>query len=184
MACGTAMHEIAHTVGVGTYSAWPGLIVNGRYTGTNGNTAFRTIIGKSDTVLHGDSQHFWPYGINYASEVKSENDLINHCKIVNAMQKDFYPADAFATPSGTAHAALLRTSNSGAAIIYTVPKDGFVTLTMVAVSGRAATVLFEGRRTAGTYTVRLDRFNKPRGYYIGIFDVGKYREYRKIIVMP
>ncbi len=35
-----------------------------------------------------DSQHFWPYGLDYASEHKSEWSLINHVRIVNAMNLD------------------------------------------------------------------------------------------------
>ncbi|HEY9063062.1 MAG TPA: dockerin type I domain-containing protein [Pseudobacteroides sp.] len=84
----TAMHEIAHTTGVGTTSQYRALIVNGNFTGTNATNQLRAISGNQQDVLHGDSQHFWPYGLNYTSEVKSENDLINHCKIVNAMRKD------------------------------------------------------------------------------------------------
>lgn len=88
MVTATAMHEIAHTVGVGTSSKWKTLIVNGVYTGSNATAELGKITGKSDSVLKGDTQHFWPYGLNYASEVKSEADLINHCRIVEAMKKD------------------------------------------------------------------------------------------------
>ncbi len=88
MVTATAMHEIAHTVGVGTSSKWKTLIVNGVYQGSNATAELGKITGKSDSVLKGDTQHFWPYGLNYASEVKSEADLINHCRIVEAMKKD------------------------------------------------------------------------------------------------
>jgi hypothetical protein len=84
----SAMHEIAHTAGVGTTSQYKALIINGNFTGTNATNQLRAITGNQQDVLHGDSQHFWPYGLNYTSEVKSDNDLINHCKIVNAMRKD------------------------------------------------------------------------------------------------
>ena len=84
----TAMHEIAHTVGVGTSGNWSRLIVNNVYTGTNATAQLRAITGDNTSVLKGDSTHFWPYGLNYTSEVKSEDDLINHCKIVEAMKKD------------------------------------------------------------------------------------------------
>ncbi|TYQ15298.1 UNVERIFIED_CONTAM: dockerin type I repeat protein [Acetivibrio alkalicellulosi] len=83
-----AMHEIAHTVGVGTSSAWRNIIVDGVYTGTHATEELRAITGDRNAVLKGDRQHFWPYGLNYVSEVKSEQDLINHCRIVNAMKKD------------------------------------------------------------------------------------------------
>jgi len=84
----TAMHEIAHTVGVGTSGKWSSLIVNGVYTGPNATAAIRAITGDNNAVIKGDSAHFWPYGLNYTSEVKSEQDLINHCIIVDAMKKD------------------------------------------------------------------------------------------------
>lgn len=84
----TAMHEIAHTVGVGTSSQWQKLVANGTYTGSNAIEQLRAITGDKNSVLHGDTQHFWPYGLNYTSEVKSDADLVNHCKIVNAMKKD------------------------------------------------------------------------------------------------
>jgi len=84
----TAMHEIAHTTGVGTTSQYRALIVNGVFTGVNATNQLRAITGNPQDVLKGDSQHFWPYGLNYTSEVKSEDDLINHCKIVNAIRKD------------------------------------------------------------------------------------------------
>ncbi len=84
----SAMHEIAHTAGVGTTNQYRSLIVNGVFTGVNATNQLRAITGNSQDVLKGDSQHFWPYGLNYTSEVKSNDDLINHCKIVNAMRKD------------------------------------------------------------------------------------------------
>ncbi|HPD00741.1 MAG TPA: dockerin type I repeat-containing protein [Acetivibrio sp.] len=84
----TAMHEIAHTVGVGTSSKWRSLMVNGVYTGSNAASVLREVTGDLNAVLKGDGSHFWPYGLNYTSEVKSEADLINHCKIVDAMKKD------------------------------------------------------------------------------------------------
>lgn len=83
----TAMHEIAHTIGVGTSGKWSSLIVNGTYTGSNGTAAIKAIDG-ANAKISGDGVHFWPYGLNYTSEVKSDQDLINHCIIVNAMKKD------------------------------------------------------------------------------------------------
>ena len=84
----TAMHEIAHTVGVGTSGKWSSLIVNGVYTGPNATAVIRAITGDNNAVIKGDRTHFWPYGLNYTSEVKSDQDLINHCIIVDAMKKD------------------------------------------------------------------------------------------------
>lgn len=85
----TALHEIAHTVGVGTTSVWWNtLIVSGTYTGTYATQTLRTLTGNSTAVLYGDSQHFWPYGLNYPTEVTSVYDYIYHCQILEAMQLD------------------------------------------------------------------------------------------------
>lgn len=84
----TAMHEIGHTLGVGTYSGWSSKLSNGVWTGSAANTVLRSITGDQSAAVHGDSQHFWPYGLNYTSEVTGTGDLINHCKIVAGLRKD------------------------------------------------------------------------------------------------
>ena len=88
----TAMHEISHTVGIGQVSNWSSFVANGLFTGTNANAQLSAINATLATPLytevHADTQHFWPYGINYASEVKSEADLIFHCEMVMAIRKD------------------------------------------------------------------------------------------------
>lgn len=83
-----AMHEIAHTVGIGTAKSWPTLVSNGIFTGAEATRTLRAISGKPDDQVHADQQHFWPYGLNYASEVKSEADLLNHCRMVVAIRTD------------------------------------------------------------------------------------------------
>jgi len=90
----TAMHEIAHTVGIGTSSKWPSCVdtTNSLYTCANGKQQLATINSQLTTPLytdlHADTQHFWPYGINYQSEVTSEAVLIFHCQMVMAIVKD------------------------------------------------------------------------------------------------
>jgi hypothetical protein len=84
----TAMHEMSHCAGVGTHSRWSSLVSNGVFTGTNATNQLRQITGNAQDVLHADTQHFWPYGLNYTSEVTGTQDLINHCKIVVAIRKD------------------------------------------------------------------------------------------------
>ena len=84
----TAMHEIAHCVGIGTTQEWRSMVSNGVFTGTNATNQLRAITGNQQDVLNADSQHFWPYGLNYVSEVTSEEDLVNHCKLVVAIRKD------------------------------------------------------------------------------------------------
>ena len=89
MFVGTAMHEMAHTMGMGTTSEYQKMFKDGVFQGEKAQKVLKEIDGP-DAVLKGDSQHFWPYGLNYRSEVKSEQDLINHVKIVNAMYQDIF----------------------------------------------------------------------------------------------
>lgn len=88
----TAMHEIAHTVGIGQASNWNSFVVGGLFTGENANRQLQeinaTLARPEYTEVHADRQHFWPYGLNQQSEAKSEADLINHCKMVMAICKD------------------------------------------------------------------------------------------------
>jgi hypothetical protein len=88
----TCMHEISHTVGIGQASNWSSLISNGLFTGSSANAQLQAINNAlampSDGRLHADAQHFWPYGINQQSEVKSEADLIAHCQMVVAIRRD------------------------------------------------------------------------------------------------
>ncbi|OUM59654.1 Non-catalytic module family DOC2 [Piromyces sp. E2] len=86
---GTAMHEIAHTLGMGTTSEYRAMFQNGVFQGQKAQAVLREIDGPN-AVLKGDNQHFWPYGINYRSEVRSEQDLISHVRIVNAMYQDIF----------------------------------------------------------------------------------------------
>jgi hypothetical protein len=88
MVCQTAMHEIGHTLGVGTAPNWPKLSVDGLFKGEGAIAQLRAITGKADDVLHSDTQHFWPYGLNYASEGKTTADLVGHALIVQAIRKD------------------------------------------------------------------------------------------------
>lgn len=84
----TAQHEIAHTLGVGTYSRWSSLISGGRWTGATALGQLRSLTGNSAAVLNADSQHFWPYGLNQASEATSADDYVFNAKIVAAMRTD------------------------------------------------------------------------------------------------
>jgi hypothetical protein len=94
MNTGTAIHEISHTLGIGTSNNWFSFGVYNDslkyaiYSGVNATSTLRQITGDSIAVIYRDYQHFWPYGLNYAEEYTCKSDLINHCKIVNAMFKD------------------------------------------------------------------------------------------------
>jgi hypothetical protein len=89
MFVGTAMHEMAHTMGMGTTSEYRAMFRDGVFQGQKAQALLREIDGPN-AVLKGDSQHFWPYGLNYSSEVKSAQDLINHARIVEAMYQDIF----------------------------------------------------------------------------------------------
>ncbi|MEI9938040.1 MAG: hypothetical protein WDO69_12545 [Pseudomonadota bacterium] len=88
----TAMHEIAHTVGIGQASNWGSFLSGGLFTGAHAAAQLKAINATLTTPLytdvHADTQHFWPYGINQQSEVKSEADLIAHCNMVVAIRQD------------------------------------------------------------------------------------------------
>ncbi len=84
----TAMHEIAHTLGVGYYGFGNMTDSNGIWTGANANAILASIDSPRDTQLHADAMHFWPYGLNYASEYENEDDLIIHVRIVAAIRTD------------------------------------------------------------------------------------------------
>jgi hypothetical protein len=91
----TAMHEISHTLGVGTTPQYAALVSNGIVNAPLATAVLRQI-EKNDTVrLRGDRTHIWPYGLNYASEVKSTADLVNHCRIMNALYKDLFQEATF-----------------------------------------------------------------------------------------
>ena len=90
----TAMHEIGHAVGIGNSTKWSSLLVapdgGGTmvWSGTFATAELRAITGVATDVVKGDSMHFWPYGLNYASEWHSEADGIAHCRMVMALRKD------------------------------------------------------------------------------------------------
>lgn len=82
------MHEIAHTLGIGTSARWGLLVKEGRFTGKHATAALREITHDDKAELHADRSHFWPYGLNYDNEVKSDKDFEHHCKMVAAILKD------------------------------------------------------------------------------------------------
>ncbi|KAL2269206.1 hypothetical protein VTJ83DRAFT_4052 [Remersonia thermophila] len=80
----TALHEIAHTLGVGTTNQF-----NTRCANNNWPTAtalLRSWDGPNAKINCGGG-HFWPYGLNYENEW-SETNAERHCLLVNAMLAD------------------------------------------------------------------------------------------------
>ncbi|HEY7772604.1 MAG TPA: hypothetical protein VIC26_05460 [Marinagarivorans sp.] len=84
----TAMHEIAHTFGAGGSNTFRGLVVDGIFTGPTATAKVKELTGDSSEELHSDGTHFWPFGLNYISEGSTQQDLINHCIMVEAIYTD------------------------------------------------------------------------------------------------
>ncbi|WP_243745008.1 hypothetical protein [Streptomyces hainanensis] len=82
----TALHEIAHTIGVGTSAGWSRLGGGGTWTGAQATALVRQYDG-SGAVLSTGGGHFWPYGLNYDNEWSTTN-ADRHVRIVAAMVAD------------------------------------------------------------------------------------------------
>lgn len=91
----TAMHEMGHTMGMGTTSEYRNMFNGNVFAGPIAQAKLKELTGDPTAELHGDSQHFWPYGLNYDSELHSEQDLIIHCQIVEAMYQDIFKEKFF-----------------------------------------------------------------------------------------
>ncbi|MBN2529170.1 MAG: hypothetical protein JXR76_22465, partial [Deltaproteobacteria bacterium] len=83
-----ALHEIAHTLGIGTSSEYRNLIADGVFTGATATALLKELDNDPNAVLKGDQTHFWPYGLNKEGEFNGEEDGIKHCKIVRAILVD------------------------------------------------------------------------------------------------
>lgn len=92
---GTSMHEISHTVGVGTTPIWwsgSGLIVNGIYTGKHANALHQWITKDPNaTILEDGQAHFKPYQFNVPNAPQTTMDYIYHALIMEGMRKDGLP---------------------------------------------------------------------------------------------
>jgi hypothetical protein len=82
----TALHEIAHTIGVGTSSGWSRLGGSGTWTGAQATALVRQFDGSAAKLSTGGG-HFWPYGLNYDNEF-SNTAANRHVQIVAAMVRD------------------------------------------------------------------------------------------------
>ncbi|MFF7640068.1 hypothetical protein [Streptomyces canus] len=82
----TALHEIAHTIGVGTSAGWTSLGGSGTWTGAQATALVRQYDGSSAKLSTGGG-HFWPYGLNYENEFSS-TAADRHVRIVAAMVRD------------------------------------------------------------------------------------------------
>ncbi|MDQ1051044.1 hypothetical protein [Streptomyces sp. V4I2] len=82
----TALHEIAHTIGVGTSAGWSTLAAGGTWRGAQATALVKQFDGSGATLSTGGG-HFWPYGLNYDNEF-SNTAADRHVQIVSAMVRD------------------------------------------------------------------------------------------------
>jgi hypothetical protein len=84
---GTALHELAHCMGVGTSPRWTApLVIGANYVGAKAVQWVKYYDG-ANAVINCDTQHMWPYGLNFANEYSPVN-FDRHVRIVWAMRQD------------------------------------------------------------------------------------------------
>lgn len=90
---GTFLHEFSHAIGTGTSSYWTStLLSSGNYVGASANLALRRATNNPSAQLKGDTQHWWPYGINGAHEDTGlEADYIITTLILEGFKRDGIP---------------------------------------------------------------------------------------------
>ena len=82
---GVMQHEIAHYLCLPS-GFWSSLMSGGVWSGSNADQMVREFEGE-EAELHGDSMHFWPYGLNYSSEY-IERNFQRQVAMVYAMRAD------------------------------------------------------------------------------------------------
>ena len=92
----TAMHEMGHTMGIGTTSEYAATCVDGVFRNDKVQAKLRELDNDPTKELHCDRQHIWPYGLNQASEAKSERDLINHVILVETIYQQLFKVAFYA----------------------------------------------------------------------------------------
>ncbi|WP_442575402.1 RICIN domain-containing protein [Microbacterium sp. F51-2R] len=83
---GTALHEIGHTLGIGTSGGYYNQCVNGAWIGSNANALLQSWEGP-DARLNCSNPHIWPYGLNYNTEF-SEQAFVRNVELTEAMISD------------------------------------------------------------------------------------------------
>ena len=105
---GTALHEMGHTVGVGTHGIWydgssPLRADQGRgdWLGDRANKVVQFFENSTTARLTGDGTHMWPYGINGAHEDSGSTVLyIANAAIHQGVGEDgLPPTGGFTTPA-------------------------------------------------------------------------------------
>jgi hypothetical protein len=80
----TALHEIAHTLGIGQTAAFDTKCKNNDWPSA---TKLLKSWDGADAKINCGGGHIWPYGLNYESEM-SETNAERHCKLIDAMLGD------------------------------------------------------------------------------------------------
>lgn len=105
---GTAMHEMAHTIGVGQHFMWYGpnsplrlYGSTGPWLGERANNVLKFLDNDPSAQVQGDAMHFWPYGVNGAFEDNGSEFLYcANALIVEGLGEDgLPPTGGFATPA-------------------------------------------------------------------------------------
>ena len=91
----TAMHEMGHTMGIGTTQEYWDVCKDGVFRNDKVQAKLRELDNDPTKELHCDRQHIWPYGLNQASEAKSEKDLINHVILVETIYQQLFKVAFF-----------------------------------------------------------------------------------------
>jgi hypothetical protein len=73
--------------------------------------------------------------------------------------------------------------NPGTLIVFSIPRNSFVSLKVYDVLGREIATLVEGDKPAGNYTVRFDGVAVANGTYLYKLQSGGYSETRKMVVL-
>ena len=94
-----AEHEICHYLGTGQVSGYSANFSAGHWIGANGVAQIQQFDGLQAS-LSGDSQHFWPYGLNYDSE-GSEINKARCAAMLYAMRIDMGIGSTAAPSSAT-----------------------------------------------------------------------------------
>lgn len=91
---GTAMHEMAHTVGVGQHAKYWELMYAGTWHGARANEILKMMTNDPNAVVKGDNTHFWPYGINGSWEDDGSDFLyMMNALILQGMKADGMPSN-------------------------------------------------------------------------------------------
>jgi hypothetical protein len=84
---GTALHEMGHCMGVGTSPRWTApLVVGTNFVGAKTVQWIKYYDGPNG-VINCDTQHFWPYVLNFAPEFSS-TAFDRHVRLIWAMKQD------------------------------------------------------------------------------------------------